>query len=215
MSVFDKHVLNLGVSLPTIVAVDGALAKNGICIVKDDVAYTTVLSSNLLNSDRLVYIYDTINELVDEYKPEYAAIEGYAYGGIGRTFSMAEAGGVFRLALAQKNIPTVEIPPTTLKKYITGKGNADKSLIKKTIHSLFDVKIKTHDEVDAFALAVTGLDYFNNEVSKLESFRDYLHRTCILVHGEHPNTVDDWEKLKSLGIRKDQLKKIAQIKENI
>jgi Holliday junction resolvasome RuvABC endonuclease subunit len=206
-----SHKLNIKQALPTILGIDGALAKSGICVIKningENFAFTGVLLPNKLNSERLLHIKDYMSELVEEHKPEFSAIEGYAQGAIGRTFSIAEAGGVFRLVLVDNNIPTVEIPPTTLKKYTTGNGFAKKPLMIKTLLNMYGLKFKTGDEADAFALAIAGLDYFNCDVVELDSFRDYLQSTCVLLNGCHPNTLEQWDNLKR-SVRKDQLKVI-------
>lgn len=219
MIALNKQELKVEQPLPTIIAVDGALAKSGVCIIRNEegknYCYSYLLECKELNSYRLIYLFNQLNELVDTYEPQFACVEGYAHKAMGRVFSIGEAGGVFRLAFATKNISTVEIPPTTLKKYITGNGRADKKTMKAAIKSIFDMQFKTNDEVDAFGLAIAGLDYFNTEMSSVDSFRDYLQSTCVLLNGVHPNTMDDWDKLKVSGIRKDQLKQIAKIRKEV
>ena len=219
MIALNRQELNIDHVLPTIIAIDGALAKNGVCIITNEegknVCYTAILQCNELNSYRLIYLFNQLNELIQRFKPQYACVEGYAHKAMGRVFSMGEAGGVFRLAFALQEISTCEVPPTTLKKYITGNGRADKKAMKAAIKSIFNMQFKTNDEVDAFGLAIAGLDYFNNGMSSVDSFRDYLQSTCVLLNGEHPNTIDDWDKLKVSGIRKDQLKQIAKIRKEM
>jgi crossover junction endodeoxyribonuclease RuvC len=52
--------------------------------------------------------------------------------------------------------------PSTVKKVITGKGNADKELIKKCVSETynFDLSGLNNDEVDAIAIAITGFKDF-------------------------------------------------------
>jgi crossover junction endodeoxyribonuclease RuvC len=61
-------------------------------------------------------------------KTDLVVLEGYSYASKGRAIiSIAELGGVIRFALFLANIPFVAIPPSVLKKYATGHGNAPKA----------------------------------------------------------------------------------------
>lgn len=177
----------LNTQTPTILALDGALAKSGICVIKNQEILTTQYCNKEARLVRLDSLYKDCLYLIDEYRPDFIAIEGYAFAAKGRVFSIAEGGAALRLAIKHREIVTVEIPPTTLKKYITGSGTADKKTIANRMKALFGVEFKTADEADAFALAVCGLDYFLSPLPNLESFRDYLHKSCELINGSHPN----------------------------
>ena len=61
-------------------------------------------------------------------------IEGQSYASRGRaTLSIAQLHGVIMYCLMLKDISFECIPPTTVKKYISGKGNCKKSLILKSL----------------------------------------------------------------------------------
>ena len=51
-------------------------------------------------------------------------MEDYAYAATGRVFHIAENAGILKYKL--KNFKTQTIPPTVIKKFATGKGNASK-----------------------------------------------------------------------------------------
>jgi crossover junction endodeoxyribonuclease RuvC len=58
---------------------------------------------------------------------DLVVIEGYAFGAKGNAvISLGELGGVVRLALSDRGLPVVEIPPSCVKLFATGKGNAPK-----------------------------------------------------------------------------------------
>lgn len=57
------------------------------------------------------------------------AIEGYSMGSVGAVFNIAENTGVLKHRLFQEKIKWMEVPPSTLKKHATGKGNADKLMM--------------------------------------------------------------------------------------
>ena len=61
----------------------------------------------------------------------HIAIEGYSYGSKGKVFHIAENTGVLKYKIFQNGIPLEVIPPTTIKKFATGKGNADKVAMHK------------------------------------------------------------------------------------
>jgi len=62
-----------------------------------------------------------------KHRVTHAFIEGYSYGSTGRVFNIAENVGVLKHQLWQNNIKIDVVPPTTVKKLATGKGNADKA----------------------------------------------------------------------------------------
>lgn len=55
------------------------------------------------------------------------ALEGYAYSATGKVFHIAENTGVLKYKMFQEGLPVTIVPPTEVKKYGSGKGNADKT----------------------------------------------------------------------------------------
>lgn len=70
---------------------------------------------------------------------------------------LAELGGVLRLVLFEFAIPWVEVPPSTLKKFATGKGNADKDAMVAAARAA-GADPANHDEADAFWLRRYGIE---------------------------------------------------------
>tara|TARA_Y100000310_G_C20457454_1_gene703730 strand:+ start:233 stop:802 length:570 start_codon:yes stop_codon:yes gene_type:complete len=60
------------------------------------------------------------------------AIEGYSMGSKGKTFNIAENTGILKYKIHNLGIPLEVVPPTTIKKFATGKGNADKEKMHKS-----------------------------------------------------------------------------------
>jgi Holliday junction resolvasome RuvABC endonuclease subunit len=50
--------------------------------------------------------------------------------------SIGELGGVVRVALYERRIPFIEIPPTCRAKFATGKGNAGKSEVVSAVSAM-------------------------------------------------------------------------------
>lgn len=55
-----------------------------------------------------------------------AVIEGYSMGSKGAVFNIGENQGILKYKLYKLGIMVDEVPPTVLKKFAYGKGNADK-----------------------------------------------------------------------------------------
>ncbi len=62
----------------------------------------------------------------DLHGAKEVSIEGYAYGGSGVVFHIAENTGILKHKLYNKEIPISVYPPSRIKKYATGSGRADK-----------------------------------------------------------------------------------------
>tara|TARA_Y100000593_G_scaffold86585_1_gene165586 strand:- start:170 stop:751 length:582 start_codon:yes stop_codon:yes gene_type:complete len=92
--------------------------------------------------------YDSISEwaldIVKKYKCEQVALEGYSFGSKGKVFHIAENTGVLKYKFFQNSIPVDIIAPTSVKKFATGKGNADKtkmheSFVVETSRNLHEI----------------------------------------------------------------------------
>ena len=79
-------------------------------------------------------------------------IEGYAMMAKGRVFNIGELGGVLKLVAWEYDVDILVVPPTTLKKFCTGKGNANKEAMLKAVHNKWGYLTFFNDEADAYAL---------------------------------------------------------------
>ena len=103
---------------------------------------------------RLQLIAKQVAETLHVWEPEFAAVEGYAYvRNVGSFRTLVEVGTVVRMTLHELSLPWVEVPPTVLKKWTTGKGNADKADMAFAVNARWGYHSPSHDIVDAFALA--------------------------------------------------------------
>lgn len=83
------------------------------------------------------------------------AYEGYAYGAKFKREEMGELGGVMRLALVQTWHPGLlhAVAPTSVKKYVTGSGRADKDKMLLAVYMRWRFEAPNHDVADAYTLA--------------------------------------------------------------
>lgn len=80
--------------------------------------------------------YDTISDWVLRICSgiDQVALEGYAYNATGRVFNIAENTGILKYKLYNQRIPVEIVEPTHVKKFATGKGNADKETMVNTFY---------------------------------------------------------------------------------
>jgi crossover junction endodeoxyribonuclease RuvC len=107
--------------------------------------------------DRLVLLYDGLQILLREQKPDAAAIEELFFGkNVNTALSVGQARGVALLALAQAGVPIHEYKPTEVKQAVAGYGGADKKQMQEMVRmTLRLLKIpRPDDAADAVAIAI-------------------------------------------------------------
>ena len=108
--------------------------------------------------DRLLDIYESINEVISQNHPDAISIEKLFFTkNITTGITVAEARGVILLACKQHNLPTFEYTPNEIKKTLTGYGNADKKQMQEMVRLHLKLKSapKPDDAADALATAIT------------------------------------------------------------
>jgi Holliday junction resolvasome RuvABC endonuclease subunit len=68
----------------------------------------------------------------------------------------------------------MDVPPSALKKFVTGKGNGDKTAVIAAIASRYHVEFKTNDEYDAFGLALMAAAYAGEHECTNQIQRDVI-----------------------------------------
>ncbi|WP_022819112.1 crossover junction endodeoxyribonuclease RuvC [Fusobacterium russii] len=133
------------------------------------VHYGVITTSKDLNmEDRLLIIYQELRKILDEYKPEYMAIEDLFYFKNNKTvISVAQARGIILLNAKQNNIPVASYTPLQVKIGITGYGKADKKQIQQMIQKFLGLTEipKPDDAADALAIAITHINSLNSKIN--------------------------------------------------
>ena len=119
----------------TYLGVDPGLLSTGYAVVSGGaVKVFTVSSGKLRGMRRLDFLEKSLLEVLDREAPDEVVVEGYSYGLKGsRVAGIMELGGIYRLAISRRRLPLWEVPPTTLKKFVTGDGRAEKSQVLKEV----------------------------------------------------------------------------------
>jgi len=105
---------------------------------------------------RLAALHDGLEELVDAYRPDEAAVEQtFVNRDAAATLKLGQARGIALLVPARAGIPVAEYAPNAVKKAIVGSGHADKRQIRAMVRVLLPLaQFDGHDEADALAIAI-------------------------------------------------------------
>ena len=146
-----------------VLGIDASLTGTGITVFdlycnKSDMTlvHNEAIQVKSTGETRLKAIRDRIAEIISSWQIGYVAIEGYAFARANQAHQIGELGGVLRLFLHEQNIPFVEIAPSAVKKFATGKGNAQKHEVAAHVQKRWNVMFKTNDETDAYVIARIG-----------------------------------------------------------
>ena len=117
-------------------------------------------SPEMIFTERLLKIYESVHEQIKICNPDLIAIERLFFG---RNTTTAEyvyqARGVVMLLAAQNHLPVVEPKPNQIKMALCGTGDAVKSQVQGMVQRFLalDEIPRPDDTADALAAAVTGL----------------------------------------------------------
>ncbi|MCX4976021.1 crossover junction endodeoxyribonuclease RuvC [Streptomyces sp. NBC_00620] len=106
---------------------------------------------------RLVAIEQGIEQWLDEYKPEFVAVERvFSQHNVSTVMGTAQASAVAMLCAARRGIPVALHTPSEVKAAVTGQGRADKAQVGAMVTRLLrlDAPPKPADAADALALAI-------------------------------------------------------------
>ena len=139
---------------PVYVGIDQSYSGFAITLLNNKGFFTTVYKSELRGVDRLYDIQDHLISSLQLRDIKDVAIEGYAFGSQMANM-LGELGGVVKLTLRNEfNQYPLIVPPTVLKKYVTGKGQGiSKSQIMLHVFKKWGVEFSDDNAADSFALA--------------------------------------------------------------
>ena len=98
----------------------------------------------------------SLREIMSTHGVTQVYVEGYGYGNPYTLGPLIELGTILREVVFERVIGWTEVPPTSLKKFLTGSGNAKKELMMLTVFKKFAISCSDNNEADAIALAYYG-----------------------------------------------------------
>jgi crossover junction endodeoxyribonuclease RuvC len=102
-------------------------------------------------------LYDGLQALLREHRPDAAAIEELFFGkNVNTAISVGQARGVALLALAQAGVPIHEYKPLAVKQAVAGYGGADKKQMQEMVRLTLRLATipRPDDAADAVAIAI-------------------------------------------------------------
>jgi crossover junction endodeoxyribonuclease RuvC len=148
------------------VGVDLSLTETGVVVL--DRSFK-ILHKELIKTISTINIEARILEIRDGVikffnKDSIIYLEGLSFGSRGQ--SMLELAGLHyfvRAHLYQNNHDFKLIPPTVLKKFITGKGNCKKELMLLKVYKRFGIEFDNNNLCDAYSLARLATEEYKDD----------------------------------------------------
>lgn len=148
-----------------VVGLDLSLCNTGFVVLENDkIKEQGVIKSSPLG-DLPIHEAERLSELVEEIletvEPEtdLVVIEGIAFM-ISKTTSLVQLATInymARIGLWKRGIPFVIVSPPSLKKFVTGKGVAQKDEMMLDTYKRWGVSLTDNNICDAYGLARIGL----------------------------------------------------------
>jgi len=147
-----------------ILGIDPGLRRTGWGVIEADanrVIYVACGSAQTNDkaslSERLVTLHDALVRVVDEFRPDEAAVEAtFVNKDAAATLKLGHARGIAMVVPAKAGVIIAEYAPNVVKKAIVGAGHGDKAQIRMMLSVLLPkADPASHDAADALAIAIT------------------------------------------------------------
>jgi len=103
-------------------------------IIEEGNIHGEYYSKDSENVKRFDHISDWAITILKNQKVTHVYLEGYSMGSRGRVFHIAENTGVLKQKIYKEGITCEVVPPSTWKKEVVGKGNADKQHVYESMN---------------------------------------------------------------------------------
>ncbi len=153
-----------------ILGIDPGLKHTGCGIVERVGKELTYLNSGTIDTDvkmkfphRLLKIYNEVEKVILQYKPDAIAVEQSIYAqNVQIALKLGHARGMVILAGARNNLEIGEYTPKKIKSSVTGNGNASKEQVKFMVANLLGItpNMLSFDSSDALAAAICHFNHF-------------------------------------------------------
>ena len=163
-----------------------AFEKHGYTLDKVGLVKST---PKQVESIRLLKIYETVYEILDELDIDaLVAIEKVFHNkNVSSSITTGKAIGAAITAVAQHDIPVIELTPQQIKAVSGFGGSANKAEMLKVASGIFKTQIKSHHTADA-SLCVLGA-ILQHRIPQLEGREPQEHRTRLRYNRESPDSI--------------------------
>jgi crossover junction endodeoxyribonuclease RuvC len=151
-----------------ILGIDPGLRRTGWGVIEADGNRLIYVACGSAQTDdttslaaRLVTLHDALVRVVDDFRPEEAAVEAtFVNKDAAATLKLGQARGIALVVPAKAGVTIAEYAPNLVKKAIVGAGHCDKTQIRMMLGVLLPkANPGSHDAADALAVAITHAHY--------------------------------------------------------
>ena len=182
------------------VGLDLSLTGTGFCQKRGDVFTIETVSTKpkdfKTDLDRLAYIRDALLRKIPADVRMICVEDFYVPSNkmqLGSAIKLAMLGTVIRMTLHERDIPFVIIAPSQLKKFVTGKGTGEKSMILREVFKRWGINAADDNQADATVLAYLAEALVASLTDAVPKFQIEVIKT---VRKERPryNVKEEWAK---------------------
>ena len=152
---FEWHMLILGIDPGSSSTGFGLVRNDGRNLVHIHHAQVS-LAAKKTTSQKLARLYAATMEILREFQPELAAVEGIFYGhNVKSMIVLGQARGAAMVAVANYGLEIAEYPPSVVKQAVVGYGKATKTQVQQMVAVVLNQpKIAGEHAADALAVAI-------------------------------------------------------------
>ena len=152
-----------------VLGVDPGSTTTGFGLVEKKGRYMTCIHAGIISSsshkpfyERIYKIFQSMVEIMDQYRPQEMAIEDVFFAkNVKSSLKLGHARGAALIAAVHCGIKVFEYSPLEIKKSVVGYGRASKDQVRAMVQVI--LKLKTQfgsDTSDALATAICHLNWF-------------------------------------------------------
>jgi crossover junction endodeoxyribonuclease RuvC len=153
-------VITIGIDPGTALLGFGVIESNGESELVDYGVVETQSTTSM--PDRLNFLYDSVRDLLKQFRPDVLAIEQLFFArNVTTAISVGQARGVVLLAAAQAGVAVVEYSPSEVKHAVVGYGKADKLQMQEMVRIILNLADtpQPDDAADALAIALCHVQH--------------------------------------------------------
>ncbi len=139
-----------------IMGLDLSLNGTGVCL--PDSRVLTIKLKAEHGDNRLCIIRDTVRRFLPQV--DLCVIEGMGRFKGNTGLVIAQVHGTIKTELMDAGVPYAIVTPSTLKKWATGNGSADKELMAAAALDQAGLRFRDDNQADAWWLREAGLDHY-------------------------------------------------------